>query len=174
MDPSFSTQLFSFGIMKFRAQIPSWNCSQKQLLSLAISNTGIIDAFPPWSWNFSSQFTYLNISHNQIYGEIPHIPLIFSPSSIIDMNSNHFECPLPCLSSNLSFLDLSNNSLSGSIFTFCVKRWRSPKIWNFSILEKIFYQGNIISSNNLLLNSYFENLIIGWYVLYVLSMRLDS
>ena len=40
--------------------------------------------------------------------------------------------------------------------------------------KKKFYQGNIISSNNLLLNSYFENLTIGLYVLYVLRMRLDS
>ena len=116
--PPFQLNSLVLGSWNLGPKFPSWLCSQEQFLSLAISNTGILDAFPPWSWNFSSQFTYLNISHNQIYGEIPHIPLIFSPSSIIDMNSNHFECPLPFISSNLSFLDLSNNSLPGSIFHF--------------------------------------------------------
>ena len=47
----------------------------------------------PRFWNLSSQFHYLNISHNQIYGEIPYIPLIFSIFSTIDMSSNHFKGP---------------------------------------------------------------------------------
>ncbi|KAL4601736.1 hypothetical protein ACB092_10G003100 [Castanea dentata] len=113
-------------------KFPSWLCSQKQLLILDISNTGIIDAF-----------TYLNISHNQIYGEIPHIPLILSYFSIIDVSSNHFEGPLPCISSNLSFLDLSNNSLSGSIFHFLCYKMKEPKNMEFLNLGKNLLSGNI-------------------------------
>ena len=91
-------------------KFPSWPCSQKQLLTLGLSNTRILDAVPPSFWNLTSQLTYLNISHNQIYGEIPHIPMILSfPSIIIDMSSNHFKGLLPCISSNVTFLDLSNS-----------------------------------------------------------------
>ncbi|KAM3734257.1 hypothetical protein ACB098_10G001700 [Castanea mollissima] len=141
--PPFQLQYLVLGSLNSGPKFPSWLCSQKQLLSLDISNTGIIDAVPPCFWNLSSQFTYLNISHNQIYGEIPHIPLIFSGQSIIDVSSNHFEGPLPCISSNLSFLDLSNNSLSGSIFHFLCYKMKEPKNMEFLNLGKNLLSGNI-------------------------------
>ncbi|KAM4073225.1 hypothetical protein ACB094_10G002200 [Castanea mollissima] len=141
--PPFQLNYLVLGSWNLGPKFPSWLCSQKQLLSLDISNTGIIDAVPPCFWNLSSQFTYLNISHNQIYGEIPHIPLIFSGQSIIDVSSNHFEGPLPCISSNLSFLDLSNNSLSGSIFHFLCYKMKEPKNMEFRNLGKNLLSGNI-------------------------------
>ncbi|KAF3952566.1 hypothetical protein CMV_021892 [Castanea mollissima] len=141
--PPFQLNYLVLGSWNLGPKFPSWLCSQKQLLSLDISNTGIIDAVPPCFWNLSSQFTYLNISHNQIYGEIPHIPLIFSGQSIIDVSSNHFEGPLPCISSNLSFLDLSNNSLSGSIFHFLCYKMKEPKNMEFLNLGKNLLSGNI-------------------------------
>ncbi|XP_075640053.1 receptor-like protein EIX1 [Castanea sativa] len=141
--PPFQLKYLVLGSWNLGPQFPSWLCSQKQLLSLDISNTGIIDAVPPWFWNLSSQFTYLNISHNQIYGEIPHIPLILSDHSIIDVSSNHFEGPLPCISSNLSFLDLSNNSLSRSIFHFLCYKMKEPKNMEFLNLGKNLLSGNI-------------------------------
>ncbi|KAM4085111.1 hypothetical protein ACJW30_10G002100 [Castanea mollissima] len=141
--PPFQLQYLVLGSWNLGPKFPSWLCSQKQLLSLDISNTGIIDAVPPWFWNLSSQFIYLNISHNQIYGEIPHIPLIFYDGSIIDVSSNHFEGPLPCISSNLSFLDLSNNSLSGSIFHFLCYKMKEPKNMEFLNLGKNLLSGNI-------------------------------
>ncbi|KAM4073224.1 hypothetical protein ACB094_10G002100 [Castanea mollissima] len=141
--PPFQLQYLVLGSWNLGPKFPSWLCSQKQLLILDISNTGIIDAVPPWFWNLSSQFTYLNISHNQIYGEIPHIPLILSDYSIIDVSSNHFEGPLPCISSNLSFLDLSNNSLSGSIFHFLCYKMKEPKNMEFLNLGKNLLSGNI-------------------------------
>ncbi|KAL4601728.1 hypothetical protein ACB092_10G002500 [Castanea dentata] len=141
--PPFQLQYLVLGSWNLGPKFPSWLCSQKQLLSLDMSNTGIIDAVPSCFWNLSSQFTYLNISHNQIYGEIPHIPLILSHLSIIDVSSNHFEGPLPCISSNLSFLDLSNNSLSGSIFHFLCYKMKEPKNMEFLNLGKNLLSGNI-------------------------------
>ena len=120
--PPFQLYNLVLGSWNLGPKFPSWLCSQKQLSILDISNTGIINAVPPWVWNLASQFTYLNISHNQIYGEIPHIPLILSSYSIIDMSSNNFTGPLPRISSNVTFLDLSNNLLSRSISHFCVTR----------------------------------------------------
>ena len=120
--PPFQLNTLVLRSWNLGSKFPLWLYSQKQLLSLDISNTGIIDAVPPWFWNLSSQFDYLNISHNKIYGEIPHIPLILSFFPTIDMSSNNFTGPLPSISSNVYFLDLSKNSISGSISHFlCYK-----------------------------------------------------
>ncbi|XP_023905694.2 receptor-like protein EIX2 [Quercus suber] len=141
--PPFQLNTLVLGSWNLGSKFPLWLYSQKQLLSLDISNTGIIDAVPTWLWNLSSQFTYLNISHNQIYGEIPHIPLILSYSSTIDLSSNNFTGPLPCISSNVSFLDLSNNSLSGSISHFLCYKMNEPKFMEFLYLGKNLLSGKI-------------------------------
>nr|XP_023912429.1 receptor-like protein EIX1 [Quercus suber] len=140
--PPFQLNFLALGSWNLGPKFPSWLCSQKKLFSLDISNTGIVDAVPPWFWNLSLQFSYINISHNQIYGEIPHIPLIFSLSTI-DMNSNHFQGPLPCISSNVSFLNLSNNSLSGSISHFLCYKMNEPKHMEFLNLGKNLLSGKI-------------------------------
>nr|XP_023892715.1 receptor-like protein EIX2 [Quercus suber]XP_023892716.1 receptor-like protein EIX2 [Quercus suber] len=141
--PPFQLNSLALGSWNLGPKFPSWLCSQKQLSDLDIPNTGIIDAIPPCVWNLSSQFSYLNISHNQIYGEIPHIPLILYYQPMIDMSSNNFTGPLPCISSNLSFLDLSSNSLSGSISHFLCCKMNEPKKMEFLNLGKNLLSGKI-------------------------------
>ncbi|XP_050246138.1 receptor-like protein EIX2 [Quercus robur] len=141
--PPFQLNSLALGSWNLGPKFPSWLYSQKQLSNLDISNTGIIDAVPPRLWNLTSQFTYLNISHNQIYGEIPHIPLILSYPSAIDVSSNNFTGPLPCISSNVTFLDLSNNSLSGSISHFLCYKMNEPKKMEFLNLGKNLLSGKI-------------------------------
>nr|XP_023886914.1 receptor-like protein EIX2 [Quercus suber] len=71
----------------------------------------------PSFWNLSSQFQYLNLSHNLINGEIPNNPVILS-ASVIDLSSNHFKGTIPeCLMNwkNLGVLNLGNNNFNGSI-----------------------------------------------------------
>ncbi|KAL4634646.1 hypothetical protein ACB092_04G215400 [Castanea dentata] len=128
--PPFQLNHLHLGSWNLGPKFPLWLCSQRQLLTLGISNTRILDAVPPSFWNLTSQLTYLNISHNQIYGEIPHIPMIMS-SLILDMSSNRFKGLLPCISSNVTFLDLSNNSLSGSISHFLRYKMNEPKNMEF-------------------------------------------
>ncbi|KAL4618774.1 hypothetical protein ACB092_06G034200, partial [Castanea dentata] len=134
--PPFQLNHLDLGSWNLGPKFPLWLYSQKQLLILDISNTRIFDVVPPWFWNLSSQFEYLNISHNQIYGEIPHIPMILSSPSVIDTSSNHFKGLLPCISSNLTFLDLSNNSLSGSISHFLCYKMNEPNYMQFLNLGK--------------------------------------
>ena len=125
-------------------RFPLWLLSQKHLQYLDISNTRVSDAVPSLFWNLSSQFMYLNLSHNQIYGEIPNIPMILSTSSMIDMSSNHFNGSLPCISSNVSILDLSNNLLSGSILHFLCYKMNESKQMSYLNLGKNFLSGEII------------------------------
>ena len=111
---------------------------------LDISNTGIADVVPPAFWKLFSQFSYLNFSHNQIYGEIPNILMILSIRAIrIDMNSNHFKGSLPYIPSNVSFLDLSNNLLFGSLSHFLCYKMNEPKKMQYLNLGKNMLSGEI-------------------------------
>jgi hypothetical protein len=75
--PPFQLDILFLRSWNLGPKFPSWICSQKHLWHLDISNTGVLDAVPPLFWNLSSQFSYLNLSHNRMYGEIPNIPMIF-------------------------------------------------------------------------------------------------
>nr|XP_023884717.1 receptor-like protein EIX2 [Quercus suber] len=116
--PPFQLEFLNLQSWNLGPKFPPWLCSQRHLQSLIISDTRISDVVPPSLWNLSSQFTYLNLSHNLIHGEIP----VILSALVIDLSSNHFKGPLPCISSNVYELDISNNSFSGSIsHFFCFK-----------------------------------------------------
>ncbi|XVF29533.1 hypothetical protein REPUB_Repub15cG0129600 [Reevesia pubescens] len=109
-------QLEGLGIRSWNLgpQFPTWIRSQNKLGVLDISYTGISDIIPSWFWNMSSQISDLSIAHNQIHGKLPYIPSVF-PATDFDFSSNSFSGSLPQISSNLEVLNLSNNSLSGSL-----------------------------------------------------------
>ncbi|KAL4618782.1 hypothetical protein ACB092_06G034800 [Castanea dentata] len=141
--PPFQVVILGLGSWILGPNFPLWICSQKRVWSLDISNTNVKDAIPPLFWNMSSQFNYLNLSHNHFYGEIPNIPVTLYPSSVIDMSSNSFNGSLPLISSNVSFLDLSNNLLSGSISHFLCYKKNEPKQMELLNLGKNRLSGNI-------------------------------
>ena len=141
--PPFQLQMLVLRSWNLGPKFPSWLCLQKHLRHLDISNTNISDAIPPLFWNLSCHFYYLNLSKNMMYGEIPNIPMIFSFDSMIDMSSNCFKGPLPCISSNVSILDLSNNLLSGSISHFLCYKMNVPKQMLYLDLGKNLLFGEI-------------------------------
>ncbi|KAA8548387.1 hypothetical protein F0562_000071 [Nyssa sinensis] len=98
-------------------QFPMWVQSQKKLSGLDLSCTGISDGIPAWFWNLTSQTSYLNLSHNQIHGEISYIPKQSDIYSEVYLDSNQFSGPLPRLS-NVNEIYLSNNSFSGDMSNF--------------------------------------------------------
>ncbi|KAH9659704.1 lrrnt 2 domain-containing protein [Citrus sinensis] len=105
---------------------PSWLHSQKHLSVLDISNTRISDTIPRWFWNSISQYESLNLSSNQIYGEIPN-----------------FDRPLPLVPSH-GVLDLSNNALSGSIFHLIFKGENElHNNYGYPKLSKNYFSGDI-------------------------------
>lgn len=57
-------------------QFPRWVKSQKGFSLLDLSNTGILYSIPSWFWSVSFNFSYMNLSHIQIYGKIPNILLL--------------------------------------------------------------------------------------------------
>ena len=143
LDSSLSIGDFKLAIMEIRARIFSWLCSQRYLLYLDISNIQISDVIPPSIWNLSSLFIYLNLSHNQINGEILNNPSILSTSSVIDLSSNHFKGSLPYISSSVIVLDLSVNSFSKSISSFLCFKMNDSKSIGYLNLEKNNLSGKI-------------------------------
>lgn len=128
--PPFQLGVIALSSWNLGPTFPHWLRFQRDFVFLDISVAGIIDTIPDWFWNLSSQYFYMNLSHNQIQGKIPGIlntvPPLSYPSSI-DLNSNYFEGSLPCVPSNVDTLDLSNNSFSGPLSPFLCCKIDEPK-----------------------------------------------
>nr|GLL43382.1 probable LRR receptor-like serine/threonine-protein kinase At4g36180 [Ipomoea trifida] len=111
-------------------QFPLWLRSQHQISAVDISNAGIEGELPTWLWNFSSQIRLVNVSHNQLPGQLQNIS--FHPTremgmgSFAYLGSNQFSGPLPRISIHINVLDLSNNSFSGNISNFLCHAQKVP------------------------------------------------
>lgn len=115
--PPLQLEILSLASCHLGPQFPFWLHSLRNLFDLNLSYTGIVDTVPSWFWKSASQLTFLDLSHNQLHGEIPNLVEATFRSSI-DLSSNNFSGSLPRMSSNITRLDLSSNVLSGSIFQF--------------------------------------------------------
>ncbi|XWS13149.1 hypothetical protein CRYUN_Cryun36dG0012600 [Craigia yunnanensis] len=129
---------FQLDTMRLRSwnlgpQFPPLLHSKTQFKVLDISKSRISDSIPSWFWQMTSQFYYLNISHNQIHGQIPAL-LVTYPRAIFDFNSNNFSGLLPRISSNLRILDISSNYLSDSLSNFLCSRMNETMILEALIL----------------------------------------
>ncbi|TQD96243.1 hypothetical protein C1H46_018152 [Malus baccata] len=123
--PPFQLEILQLDSWHLGPKWPMWLRTQTQLKELSLSGTRISGTIPTWFWNLTSQVQYLNLSHNQLYGQIQNI--VASPMSVVDLSSNHFTGALPIVPTSLSFLDLSNSSFSGSVFHFFCDRPNEPK-----------------------------------------------
>ncbi|KAL5727020.1 lysine--tRNA ligase [Ranunculus cassubicifolius] len=111
--PPFQTTWINLGDCQIGPQFPDWLRTQTKLKYLNMSFAGISDSIPNWFNNISSHLRTLDISHNQIHGEIPN--LLRSDVDYIRLSYNKFSGTLPPFPSNIYFLELSNNSISGPI-----------------------------------------------------------
>ncbi|XP_048446675.1 receptor-like protein EIX1 isoform X2 [Pyrus x bretschneideri] len=119
--PPFQLEILLLDSWHLGPEWPMWLRTQTQLKELSLSGTQISSTIPTWFWNLTSQVEYLNLSHNQLYGQIQNI--VAAPFSVVDLSSNHFTGALPIVRtslewSSLKWLDLSNSSFSGSVFHF--------------------------------------------------------
>ncbi|XVE89965.1 hypothetical protein DITRI_Ditri20bG0038800 [Diplodiscus trichospermus] len=124
--PPFQCQTIELGYWSLGPKFPSWLQFQKDLSTLDISSAGISDVVPSWFWNFTSKMVSLNISHNQLEGEIPFLPV----HKLVDLRSNRFTGPLPIILPDVATLFFSNNSFSGSLSHFlCDYSLGEPKLF---------------------------------------------
>ncbi|RXH73539.1 hypothetical protein DVH24_016361 [Malus domestica] len=134
--PPFQLSELSLGSWRLDpSELPTWLQSQNQLSVLNMSTTGI------------SGGTLVDLSHNQLSGEVPNIvsanwlkPKQHSNSKImINLRSNWFNSSLPFVSR----LDLSNSSFSGTLSHFFCDRSDVPKDLQVLHLDNNFLVGEI-------------------------------
>ncbi|XP_060667271.1 receptor-like protein EIX2 [Ziziphus jujuba] len=120
-------------------KFPTWLKNQSELTFVILNNAMISDTIPNWFLNLDLRLGRLEMAYNQLSGRVPN-SFRFNKESIADLSTNRFQGPLPIWSSNitifslrdnlfsepippnigeamplLSDLDISENSLSGSI-----------------------------------------------------------
>ncbi|KAH9651468.1 hypothetical protein KPL70_026755 [Citrus sinensis] len=124
--PPFQLVALGFHNCYVGSQFPRWLHSQKHLQFLNLLHSGISDIFPIRFLKSSSQLKFLDLGLNQFYGQISNLTEV-SQLLFLSVNSNNMSGPLPLISSNLVYLDFSNNSFSGSISHFLCYRINETK-----------------------------------------------
>ena len=99
---------------------PNWIQTQRKVSFLEISDANFSDTIPAeWLEDLPSTLMDLNISSNQIHGQLPNVLAKGLNGLAIDLSASRIEGTLPLFPTNLTFLNLSKNRFSGSISSLC-------------------------------------------------------
>ncbi|KAH7667743.1 Non-specific serine/threonine protein kinase protein [Dioscorea alata] len=115
--PGFKAKSIDLTSCKVGPKFPAWLENQVNLSTLMMSSAGIKDSMPDWFWNITYTMTLLDLTYNEITGILP-THLKFQPqlqSVTLLLGFNLFEGSVPNFPANLAALDLTDNSLSGTI-----------------------------------------------------------
>ncbi|KAI5345601.1 hypothetical protein L3X38_013478 [Prunus dulcis] len=99
---------------------PKWLQTQKNYTWLDISDAGISNTIPSWFWDLSQKLEMMDISHNQLRGTVGNIRLEFARS--LNLSWNQLQGPIPSILSKASVLDLSHNNFSGAASFLCATK----------------------------------------------------
>ncbi|KAL4645134.1 hypothetical protein ACB092_02G214200, partial [Castanea dentata] len=116
--PPFQLETIGLGSCQLGPKFPQWLRSQINYSFINISHASIVDVVPDWFWNLSSRVKQMDLSSNELKGNVPD----FSSQlqlSLLDLSDNYFRSRLPRFSVSLSILFLANNSFFGSISHLC-------------------------------------------------------
>ncbi|KAL2478320.1 disease resistance family protein/LRR family protein [Forsythia ovata] len=112
--PLFQIRNLDMGSCRLGPLFPAWLKSQHELRFLDISNSSISGSIPNWFWDFSVNLSLLNVSFNQLGGQLPN-SFQLTPYADVDLSSNFFEGSIPLPRVPIELLDLSNNRFQGPI-----------------------------------------------------------
>ncbi|KAI5343785.1 hypothetical protein L3X38_011661 [Prunus dulcis] len=108
--PPFQLWGINLASCKVGPLFPKWLQTQNDYFELDISNAGISDIIPSW---FLSNFRNADVT------------VEFENQRRLDLSSNQIEGPIPSTLSQVYYLDLSNNSISGSLSFLCASADKS-------------------------------------------------
>ncbi|GJQ99217.1 receptor-like protein EIX2 [Tanacetum coccineum] len=112
--PPFQVRALHLGSCQVGPLFPNWLKTQKEINLLDLSNASISDSISIWFWDMSFNLSLLNMSHNQIHGQIPSLFDVV-PFADVDFTSNFLEGPIPLPSVEIELYSLSDNRFSGVI-----------------------------------------------------------
>uniref|UniRef100_A0A803KTH2 Leucine-rich repeat-containing N-terminal plant-type domain-containing protein n=2 Tax=Chenopodium quinoa TaxID=63459 RepID=A0A803KTH2_CHEQI len=119
--PPFQLDFISLRSCRLGPIFPNWLVSQNNYSFLDISAAGISDSIPD-VFTLPSKLSYLNMSHNMIYGTLPYFDVPTTPlysTLAIDMSFNNIEGAIPPFPVNLTSLQLNNNRFSDPVLFLC-------------------------------------------------------
>uniref|UniRef100_A0A2C9V615 Uncharacterized protein n=1 Tax=Manihot esculenta TaxID=3983 RepID=A0A2C9V615_MANES len=112
--PPFQVQHLEVGSCYLGPAFPAWLRTQREVTLLDFSNANISDTIPNWFWDIASNLSLLNVSFNQLKGQLKN-PFTVVPFADVDFKSNFLEGPIPLSTVEIELLELSNNRFSGPI-----------------------------------------------------------
>uniref|UniRef100_M0V529 Uncharacterized protein n=1 Tax=Hordeum vulgare subsp. vulgare TaxID=112509 RepID=M0V529_HORVV len=95
-------------------RFPDWLRSQTDIVDLVLTNTSLDDVIPDWFWVTFSRAWNLDASGNKLRGSLP-ANLQQMSAGYIFLGSNNLTGQVPRLPINITHLNLSSNSFSGSL-----------------------------------------------------------
>ncbi|VAH11728.1 unnamed protein product [Triticum turgidum subsp. durum] len=113
-------------------KFPKWLHWQKGIRELMISNTGLVDRVPDWFWTTFAEVTWLDISLNQLSGDLP-INLEFMSVVTLLMQSNLLTGLIPKLPRTIKLLDISRNFLNGFVEDLGAQNLQVPVLFSNAI-----------------------------------------
>ncbi|XP_062074954.1 receptor-like protein EIX2 [Humulus lupulus] len=116
--PPFQLESLNMESCKVGPAFPKWLQTQKKLHSLHMPSARISDSIPVWFWNLSTTLTELNLSYNQIHGQLPNLSPKKKNYFSLDLSYNNLSGPFPLLPSATDLI-LSNNMFSGPLSSLC-------------------------------------------------------
>nr|GMD20936.1 receptor-like protein EIX2 [Ipomoea batatas] len=115
--PPFQVTRIYMNSIKVGPHFPQWLRTQTKLDILYMSNASISDAIPDWFGNLFWTCSDIDLSENDIRGELP-MSVEGSLVWIICLSHNHLTGEIPkwlCNLKHLEILDIPSNKLSGEI-----------------------------------------------------------
>uniref|UniRef100_A0ACD5T6I6 Uncharacterized protein n=1 Tax=Avena sativa TaxID=4498 RepID=A0ACD5T6I6_AVESA len=134
--PPFNLDYGYFSSCLLGPQFPKWLRWQTGTIELDISYTGLVGRLPDWFWTTFSDAKWLDISWNQLSGELP-LNLDFMSANVLLMHSNQLTGLIPKLPRTIESLDMSRNSLNGFASNFQAPGLRAAILFSNSITGTI-------------------------------------
>ncbi|KAG4939574.1 hypothetical protein JHK86_045715 [Glycine max] len=117
--PSFQLEDLGIRSCELGPTFPSWLKTQLSITFLDISDSGLNGSVPEWFWKNLQNVQKLNMSHNNLTGSIPNLPLKLLNRPSIILNSNQFKGKVPSFLLQASELEFTHNKLSGLSSFLC-------------------------------------------------------
>ncbi|CAI9299661.1 unnamed protein product [Lactuca saligna] len=141
--PPFQLEDLDLSSCNISNRFPQWLRNQRKLGALVLSNATISGPLPSWLRKMLA-IHFLDLSHNKLSGSLANLPnrgtvCVIGTGGTLLLANNIFNESLPrslCKRTDLNFLDLSRNRLTGK-FPKCLQ--------NLQLLNTMMFSSNLLS-----------------------------